>query len=253
MNNQITTLNQAAAHLIEMDVVDMGTMKVEGKQLLEVCGYSTTTSQYIERQISKHGFVIDVDFEINIDVHSESRVKPRVYTFTLNAANHVLLAAMTEQGKSARQEAINIKTEAKPVSTGNLMLDALIESQRQISEVKDQVVEQQLKLDDLDSRTQIMPTKAANMYGITNIRIAMSQRHGLPAWVVTEVLHSMPYSPKPAGQVRQSHEAAMGGTYTVWYKVEVSKLFARFVSECSMVTSSFATHPHIEKRFKLNL
>ena len=65
------------------------------------------------------------------------------------------------------------------------------------------------------------------------------------------VMHTMPYSPKPGGQVKKTHEYANGGNYTVWYKVEVTKLFARFVSECAMETETKATHPSIGLRFKL--
>ena len=35
----ITTLEQAASHLIEIGVVDMRSMNVEGKNLLDACGY----------------------------------------------------------------------------------------------------------------------------------------------------------------------------------------------------------------------
>ncbi len=89
MTTQITTLEQAGKHLVAEGVVNFENMTVEGKQLLEVCGYSTTTSQYIDRQIKKHNFVEGVDFKINIDTTSESRVKPKVYIFTMNAASIV--------------------------------------------------------------------------------------------------------------------------------------------------------------------
>ena len=130
MTNQITTLEQAGKFLIEKEVVDFTTMTVEGKQLLEVCGYTTTTRQYIERQVSKHNFVEGVDYKINIDVYSESRVKPRVYQFTFNAANHVLLAAMTDNGKAARQQAIDTQVAVDSNQELREMLMQVMQSQK---------------------------------------------------------------------------------------------------------------------------
>ena len=251
MSKQITTLNQAAEHLIQQGAVDMTTMTVEGLMLLEVCGFRTESdvNKSIDRQIAKHKFVDGVDYTLGINALSKMRAKQ--YKFTLNAANHVLLAAMTENGKLARQDAIDTKTETQPVSTGNLMLDALIESQRQISEVKAQVDETAGKVAQLELQTAIMPCKPSNAVSITEIRKTINERHGLPQWVITDVINEMAYSPKPVGQVRNDHAEANNSTYTVWYKVDVTKLFQRFTSECVMVTDNFAMHAHFDKRFKL--
>ena len=107
----ITTLEQAASHLMEVGAVDTKTMMVEGRRLLEVCGLDTEKSaQSIARQIDKHGFELEKDFCTSMGKSTGGRT-PTVYHFTLNAANHVLLAAMTEKGKAARQDAIDMKVE----------------------------------------------------------------------------------------------------------------------------------------------
>ena len=63
----ITTLEQAASHLISVGAVDMSTMQVEGKVLLEVCGYSLTNAKArLDEQVQKHQFVINKDFTISI-------------------------------------------------------------------------------------------------------------------------------------------------------------------------------------------
>lgn len=105
----ITTLDQAASHLMEVGAVDVSTMTVEGKRLLEVCGLDAEkAAQSIARQIDKHGFELEKDFCTSMGKSTGGRT-PTVYHFTLNAANHVLLAAMTEKGKAARQDAIDMK------------------------------------------------------------------------------------------------------------------------------------------------
>ena len=105
---QITTLEQAGRHLMEVGAVDFNTMTVEGKQLLEVCGFSTSNAKArLDEQVTRHGFEINKDFTISIE--REGNIKRNVYHFTMNAANHVLLAAMTEKGKEARQQAIDLR------------------------------------------------------------------------------------------------------------------------------------------------
>lgn len=106
----ITTLEQAASHLISVGAVDMSTMQVEGKQLLDVCGYSDNrrASQSMERIIERHGFVEGKDF-VPLMVQNGKGRPSKTYMFSMHAANHVLLAAMTEKGKKARNEAIKLK------------------------------------------------------------------------------------------------------------------------------------------------
>ena len=63
----ITTLEQAGRHLMEVGAVDTKTMMVEGRRLLEVCGLDTEkAAQSIARQIDKHGFEVEKDFYGNI-------------------------------------------------------------------------------------------------------------------------------------------------------------------------------------------
>lgn len=111
----ITTLEQAATHLIESGKVDMQTMTIDGRQLLEVCGLdSSKGSQSLKRQIDRHGLVEGKDFFPSMGKSSGGRPST-VYQFTLNAANHILLAAMTAKGKAARQEAIDLKQKVDSV------------------------------------------------------------------------------------------------------------------------------------------
>lgn len=107
---QITTLEQAARHLMDVGAVDMNTMTVDGKQLLEVCGYEFGKDQkkFLVRITEQHGFIDGVDFSTEVSKSTGGRPST-AYRFTMNAANHTLLAAMTEKGKVARQQAIDMK------------------------------------------------------------------------------------------------------------------------------------------------
>ena len=90
--------------------VDMNTMTVDGKQLISACGYSTSTAtkQLLDRIISQHNFKDGRDFQSSM-IESTGGRSSTAYHFTMNAANHVLLAAMTEKGKVARQQAIDLR------------------------------------------------------------------------------------------------------------------------------------------------
>lgn len=112
----ITTLEQAAKHLIESGKVDMNTMTVEGKQLLDVCGFNKLDNTAIKRQIEKHKLIEGKDFVPSMAERTTGRPSI-IYQFTMNAANHILLAAMTEKGRKARQQAINLKESVDSVPT----------------------------------------------------------------------------------------------------------------------------------------
>lgn len=251
---KITTLEQAASHLISVGAVDMFTMMVEGKQLLDVCGYNygKDSKKFLDRQVTKHGFNLGKDYTIDIVV--EGNIRKCIYMFTLNSANHVLLSAMTEQGKAARQDAIDTKTNTLPALSGDPILDMMqmmVESRKDHLALTKKVDQQEKKLAELEERTAILPSKPANAESIVYIRKRINDMYGLPAHIVNEVLYSSPYAPRAAGQVRNTHENASNSTYTVWNTSEVSKLFKRFVGECEMVSATQAVHPSIDRRFKL--
>lgn len=250
----ITTLEQAASHLIEVGAVDISNMSVEGKRLLNVCGYNygKDSKKFIDRQIVKHGLSSGEDYTFDIVV--EGNVRRCIYHFTLNAANHILLAAMTEQGKIARQEAIEIKVNATPKLTGDPLLDMMqmmVESRRDHLALAEKIEDQGNKLAELEERTSILPSKPVNAESIVYIRKRINDLYGLPSRIINEVLYSIHYAPRAAGQVRNTHENSNNGTYTVWNTSEVTKLFRRFTSECAMITKTQVVHPSIDGRFKM--
>lgn len=114
MNNSITTLQQAGEYMTSIGIVTNAYL-VSGEDLIDVCGFSTVggkAKQVLEYQIKKHGFRNDVDFTTS--VVTRGRHKVTLFSFSLNSANHILLAAMTAKGKVARQDAIDTKIESQP-------------------------------------------------------------------------------------------------------------------------------------------
>lgn len=128
---------------------------------------------------------------------------------------------------------------------------ALVEQEKTLKRHEQLISEQSAKLEQLEQSVAILPQQPANTESITYIRTRINKKYGLPAWVVNEALYSLPYAPRSAGQVKNTHEKASNQTYTVWNQSEVTKLFIRFVSECEQVTKTQAVHPSIDGRFKL--
>lgn len=111
----ITSLDQAELKIRRAGIIRLnpeGQEQVDGEELLQtICGFnleSKTVAQAIKRQIAKHEFCEGKDFTTSMLQSSGGRPR-RVYHFSVNAANHVLLSAMTQEGKQARQEAIDEK------------------------------------------------------------------------------------------------------------------------------------------------
>ena len=112
----ITTLEQAGRHLMEVGAVDTKTMMVEGRRLLEVCGLDTEkAAQSIARQIDKHGFIDGVDF-LTVALESTGGRPSTSYSFTAPAAAIIYA--------NATNKAITSHSERKETRFGDLLRSA---------------------------------------------------------------------------------------------------------------------------------
>lgn len=117
--------------------------------------------------------------------------------------------------------------------------------------------EQQQAIDAMDARVArveqaaSLPVKPQHTETKTEAKARIGQLYGLPAWVVDKVLTTSPYRPPVFAMVKNSHEDAQGSSFAVYQIIEVTRLFKRFVSECRAATATTATHPDIDRRFKL--
>lgn len=106
-------------------------------------------------------------------------------------------------------------------------------------------------VDTLMTGTMTLTERPANSEAITHIRPRMLKKYQLPARIVDLVMRQMPYSPKPAGMVRNHREEAQGASYAVYWVKDVNTTFSRFVRDCKRVTATKVTHPDIDERFTL--
>ena len=106
-------------------------------------------------------------------------------------------------------------------------------------------------VDTLMTGSMTLTERPANSEAITHIRPRMLKKYQLPARIVDLVMRQMPYSPRPAGMVRNHREEALGASYAVYWVKDVNTTFSRFVRDCKRVTATKVTHPDIDERFTL--
>lgn len=148
----------------------------------------------------------------------------------------------------------------KPMSQAEALLQSvqmMVEQERRTKLVEQQQVQQAKALERLDAKVeqvaeqQVWTSRPQNAESITHLVPRLMRKYGLPERIIKEALRQLPYSPKPAGVVRNDNESARGSTYAVYWVADVNKVFDRFVRECHHETATQATHPFIEGRFKL--
>lgn len=132
-----------------------------------------------------------------------------------------------------------------------LQLQAEVERRQMEHEERLTVIDE--KVERIETAQTVMSGCPSNAESITHLRERIGKMFGLSASTVDQVMRQSPYTPKPAGVVRNNHVDADNSTYTVWWKKDVTKLFHRFANECKQLSDQFYTHPFVEGRFKMVL
>ncbi|SPO68136.1 Rha family transcriptional regulator [Pseudomonas sp. JV241A] len=156
-------------------------------------------------------------------------------------------AALVDRWQELESQAGRPMTQAE-ITAANANHLVAVERQQREQQVALERIEQ--KVEDL-GRFHVWDYCPQNCLSLTGVKAVMSDRYGLSGPVVDYVLKLWPHQPNPAGMVRNGHEDAMGSQYMVWAKTLVTAAFKRFVSESTMVTTTQATHPYFEGRFRL--
>lgn len=156
-------------------------------------------------------------------------------------------AALVDRWQELESQAGRPMTQAEITAANANHLVAVERQQREQQEALERI---ERRVDDL-SQTMVWDYCPQNCLSLTGVKAAMLARYGLSGAVVDYVLKAWPHAPNSAGMVRNGHEDAKGSQYLVWTKSLVTAAFKRFVDECEMVTTTQATHPYFEGRFRL--
>ena len=296
------TAEQACKLLLDSGFVDTESMTIEGSKLLELCGYNySRVRDGIRKQIASHNLVEDVDYFRDHEVakvDSPSFGRPAAkYNFTWKAANQILLAALTEQGKAARDNAYDTKMAVQNMPwladltpEFNEMLtisynkriaaererDEAIRTKAQVSAGRNATLLSKSGRDakkiaaletevtclrtELDERIKEFDADASNKLPVfpqcsipSNLRSTSaivricSQRYGLSEFVTKLIVESRL---NPVASVENVRDGVV--TYYAVYPLHsVTEVFSKFVGECTKVSGEYATHPSVQRKFKL--
>lgn len=127
---------------------------------------------------------------------------------------------------------------------------ALVDQERRIAATEQVVADLTHQLDRV-AESRVWDHCPQNCEPITKIRARINKRYGFPAWVVDSVMRELPLSPKVHAMIRNGHEQASGSQYEVWAVADVTRTFARFAADCAQLTACFATHPDIDRPFRM--
>lgn len=144
---------------------------------------------------------------------------------------------------------------AKPMSQLAVlagMANSMLEQERKQLEQAEALASVETKLVAVEKQldAQVWDECPVNALSISAIRQRINDKYSIPAWAVDEIVRGG-YGPRPAGQVRNTHENAAGRTYTAYWLSDITKLFDRIEKESERLTPTLVSHKYVSKRFKL--
>jgi phage anti-repressor protein len=236
---------------------------VNARELHQFLEVSSAFKDWIARRLTDFDFVEGVDF-CSFLSESQGGRPSKGYALSIDMAKELAMVERNDKGKEARRYFIECERKAKEAARPLSQLEILAQSAQALLELdrKHQAMAQQLaatteNLARIDTQLEQVAANRVwdrcpqNCEPITKIRARMFAAHGLPAWVVDTVMRQLPLSPKVHAMIKNANEAANGSQYEVWAVADVTRIFARFVAECTHVTPAFAAHPDIKERFRL--
>ena len=221
----------------------------------EISIYTEKQHQHVKRDIEKMMLQLEIDTSTFGRIYKDSMNRNQTeYVLDRDQTDCLLTGYSAKARMAVIKRWKELEFKPKPMTQMQMVAfsaQAIVKIESQVIEHKALIDAQSDKINQLEESYSILPSKPANAESITYIRVRINKQYGLPARIVNEVLYSIYYAPKQAGQVRNTNENANSSTYTVWSTSEVTKLFKRFTSECEHVTKTMAVHPAIDGRFKL--
>lgn len=216
--------------------------------------------EYGEPEIRRNKLNEKIEDELEGDNYTKSVVRNLnntesvVYHLTIDQCT---LIGMRESKSVRRKVLAKLKELEAPKPMTQLevlagLTNAMVEQERrqleQAAAVK--AIESKLELVEAKANSQVWDECPINALPISVIRQRMNEKYSIPPRAVDEIVRGG-YGPRPAGQVRNSHENANGRTYTVYWLSDITKLFERIAKESERVTATLCTHKYVSGRFKL--
>ncbi len=240
---------------------------VDGREVHRYLGAKRDYTTWMKDRIAKYGFVENVDYVVishSPISGSGNRGAKDEYFLTIGMGKELGMVDRSAKGREIRKYFLSIEERSipqpQPMTAAEIILQnaqALVTFERRQAEVERLQAETASALEAVNARVTViedtapLKSKPQHCETKTEIKARMNKLYGLPAWLVDEVLTSISYRPPVFAMVKNSHENAQGSSFAVYQIIDITKLFKRFVSECTPATATTATHPSINGRFKL--
>lgn len=197
---------------------------------------------------------LEGDYYENFVVQNSNNTKTKAYKLTIEQCT---LIGMRESKSVRRSVLAKLKELEAPKPMTQLevlagLTSAMVEQERKQLEQAQAVKAIESKLEQVEAKaeSQVWDECPVNALSISSIRQRINDKYSIPHWAIDEIVRGG-YGPRPAGQVRNSHESANGRTYTVYWLSDITKLFERVVRDAEPVTATLCTHDYVSKRFKM--
>jgi phage anti-repressor protein len=232
---------------------------VDGREVHAFLQAKKDYTTWIKDRIAKFGFVENVDYVVftNFGENPNGGRPATEYFLTIGMGKELGMVDRSEKGRAIRKYFLTIEEKAVTTTRPLTTTETLIQMLQLQADVERRQAEHEQRLISIDARVERIedtaPLKAKPQHTETKteIKTRINKLYGLPAWLIDEVLTSIPYRPPVFAMVKNSHESAQGSSFAVYQIIDITKLFKRFVSECRHVTTTTATHPSINGRFKM--
>ncbi|MGE8105174.1 antA/AntB antirepressor family protein [Allorhizobium sp. NPDC080224] len=236
---------------------------VDAREVHRFLGAKKDYTTWIKDRIQRFGFVENVDY-VKVGVLSSpksgsSKARAQTtseYFLTIGMGKELGMVDRSERGRAIRKYFLSIEeavSQPRQMTTAEIVLQnaqALVDFERRQAEHQRAIEAMDARVAHVE-RTAPLTIKPQHTETKSEAKARIGKKYGLPPWVVDLVLTSFPYRPPVFAMVKNSHENAQGSSFAVYQILEVTKLFKRFVSECRAATATTATHPDIDRRFKL--
>lgn len=254
-NYKASTTKETPMNLIKSNIKTMSSI-----ELLSLINESRI--EFGEPEIRRNKLSEKIEDELEGENYTKSVVQnlnnteSTVYHLTVEQCTLVGMRESKAVRRSVMTKLKELETETpKPMTQLEVLAgltSAMVDQERKQLEQAETLAAVEIKLEEVEAKvqSQVWEECPVNALSISSIRQIINDKYSIPSWAVDEIVRGG-YGPRPAGQVRNSHESANGRTYTVYWLSDITKLFSRIVRDAEPVTATLCTHDFVSKRFKL--
>jgi phage anti-repressor protein len=252
-------MHQQFPAITERAVAGQMVKTVDGREVHRFLEAKKDYTTWMKDRIKKYGFIENVDYVVishSPILGSGNRGAKDEYFLTIGMGKELGMVDRNAKGRAIRKYFLSIEEQAAPqqlMTAAEILLQnaqALVNFERLQAEQQKAIAAIDARVEHVE-RTTSLQAKPQHCETKSEAKARMNDKYGLPTWVSDLVLTTFPYRPPVFAMVKNSNEHAQGSSFAVYQIIEVTKLFKRFVSECKPATATTATHPDIDRRFKL--